>query len=82
MPHRTAVVPHTAVNAVSEGCDRDLFFVPIEGRHEPNHLRVFQSMLYNKLIVTHAGVGFSNLDNTVQHKLSVFALIQRKIIFF
>ena len=55
---------------------------PGKGGNNADHLIVSQAGFKLELIVTDTGVGIVCFDDTVQNILTVFALIQGKVVFF
>ena len=72
--------PESAIEAVRRIRHTILLVVSGKGRNDGDHLVVGQSFLKGKLIVTEAGIVFSDFHDAMQNKLPVFSLIQRQVI--
>ena len=82
MPHRAAVVPHTAIKTVGEIFCLDQTVSSVKGCHDRQNLLLPDPRLVNELVVANAGVGFLNFYYPMQYELPVITAVQGKIKLF
>lgn len=74
-------MPNSTIQFMADGSNIPAFLAAVKSRNNRNHLPMFHPWFINKLIIANAGIGLPHPNDTMQHILSVFPLIERQIIF-
>lgn len=74
-------MPKPAVKPIYQCRSAVLFLPPVKCRHHSNHLIMAQVRFWCELIIPHAGISTSCIDDPMQDILTVLPPVQREIIF-
>ena len=75
MPQRAAPMPKPAIDFIFRFIDVMALFAAIKLGDNGDHLLMAKSRLGNKLIVAHAGIVLTHVNNAVEYILAVIASI-------